>query len=805
MSEQSTASNRIYIPQMSDHAFALAGVMRGMGMDAEALPKPADESMALGLATCRGRECLPCLLCTGDLLLKCKEPGFDLGKAVFFMPQTQGSCRFGQYHVLQRQILAEEGYPDAVLVSPSSADSYTLFGDNALTLRKRAWHGVVAVDLLTKILHEYRPYETSPGSADALYREGLDLIVEAAEAGCGERMVETMAEIARQFSLLPVDAAERRPLIGVIGELYLVLNTRANLEIVRAVEELGGEALQGTAMEYLSYVDWKRQALAWRFKAFGELFKGALSDIYQQRWIRRLAEPMQAALHHPVAGPIAESMAELRKHYEPLLGTEAVLTMGSAFDVYHHGAAGIINILPFSCMPGTVVASMSTVLRQEMEGVPWLDIAYDGQKETNIHTRMGAFMHQTLQFHRRIVLPRQAANAQAGILPAPAVPTPTPAIGTLAPSAAKQASENRASASVANLPLEFSRARILRGLGLFGALTLAGLAILVALTGGREALLAVRNLSLGFMGLAFLLAVVELLLGTYRYHIFLRQVKPGVPFRLALRAQLANRFAAAITPSQTGGGPALLYVFSRGGIPLAQGLSVLLVNFLATLIFFFASIAVATYILRDAFSDSATSYLIQYAFVAFGIMTVISLIALMRPVFLRRVLRALTERLSRRDGRWRSSVARGCKSLADSAETYHETCMHFIGKTPGLLASSVLLITLMYLTKFTIAYCLVLGLGVGVDYIMTAAVQALLHFVLYLAPSPGGSGIAELSTGALMAILIPATLLSVFTIAFRFFLVLLPAFAGSFVLIGALRNAAREDADPVALNGLPES
>ena len=130
--------------------------------------------------------------------------------------------------------------------------------------------------------------------------------------------------------------------------------------------------------------------------------------------------------------------------------------------------------------------------------------------------------------------------------------------------------------------------------------------------------------------------------------------------------------------------------------------------------------------------------------------------------------------------------------LGDSADSYHETCMHFIGETPRLLLSSLVLITLMYLTKFTIAYFLVLGLGVGVDYLMTVAVQTVLHFVLYLAPSPGGSGIAELSTGALMAILIPATLLSVFTVAFRFFLVFLPAFAGSFVLIGALRESAQD-------------
>ena len=44
---------------------------------------------------------------------------------------------------------------------------------------------------------------------------------------------------------------------------------------------------------------------------------------------------------------------------------------------------------------------MAPVLREHMDGVPWLDISFDGQGETNVNTRLEAFMHQSLQFHRR--------------------------------------------------------------------------------------------------------------------------------------------------------------------------------------------------------------------------------------------------------------------------------------------------------------------------------------------------------------------------------------------------------------------
>ena len=43
--------------------------------------------------------------------------------------------------------------------------------------------GIVAVDLLTKVLHEHRPYEVVPDSSDEAYAASLDDTVRALEAG----------------------------------------------------------------------------------------------------------------------------------------------------------------------------------------------------------------------------------------------------------------------------------------------------------------------------------------------------------------------------------------------------------------------------------------------------------------------------------------------------------------------------------------------------------------------------------------------------------------------------------------------
>lgn len=396
----------IYLPRISDHALAVAAAMRGLGLRAEALPPPDEESMAIGLSLCRGKECLPCFLSTGDFLRRCRAPGFDPRSAVFFMPTGPGPCRFGQYRVLQRAILEDEGFGEVQLVSPTTDDSYALFGDRPVRLRQLSWQGIVAVDLLTKVLHEHRPYEARAGASDEAYAASLEDVVRALEAGGGRAVTRALRRARGRFAAVETGARRTKPAVAVIGELYLMLNRASNLELVRAVERSGGEVVQGTFSDWLYFVDWRRKEEARERGRYRELLKALVSDVYQRRIEHRFARALGPALRRPPEAPIQEAVKPLRACWEPALGTEATLTMARVLDVARHGLSGIVNVLPFSCMPGSVVVCLGPRLRRELDGIPWLDVAFDGQKETNLNTRLEAFMHQASQYHRRVVQPR---------------------------------------------------------------------------------------------------------------------------------------------------------------------------------------------------------------------------------------------------------------------------------------------------------------------------------------------------------------------------------------------------------------
>ncbi len=353
-------------------------------------------------------------------------------------------------------------------------------------------------------------------------------------------------------------------------------------------------------------------------------------------------------------------------------------------------------------------------------------------------------------------------------------------------------------ASDATLPI--SRARMARGLALFVLLTVAGLAALWRFTAAGGASQVMATLSPGFLALGVLGGVGDILIGAVRYQIFLRRIRPGTSLWLPIRADLANRFMGAVTPSQTGGGPAQVFVLWRGGIPVPDALSFLLINFLSTLIFFLGAGGITAWVFRERFPAGGIHMLVQYGFAAFAACLAVMLVGLLRPEWLACPMAWTARRLEGRSGVAARLAYHCAHTLSDGVEQYQAACTRFVRENPSLPVLSFGLTALLYLNKFTLAWLVMRGLGVEGDYLTTLAVQALLHFVLFVAPSPGGSGIAEIGTGAFMAILMPAHLLAPFTLAYRFLLIYLPAAAGAVVLLRELAPASAA-AEPAVARG----
>ena len=396
-----TAAKKVYIPYMCDHALALEAALHALGVPAETLPPPDQETLDLGRERCLGRECLPLFVSTGDILRRARQAGFDPQRSTLMMPTTCGPCRFGQYRTMQRLLLDEAGLHELEIVSPNSENGYQGMGDHPRRLRRLAWQGVVGIDLLLKLRHEYRPYECRSGETDRVYQVCRRRLLDAIEAGGGRSAVRAMAWAATQFDAIEVDRSQPRPWIGIVGEIYIRANTFTNQDIVRQVEALGGQVWVAPMMEWFYFTVWGAQTRSRHSRHVGDWIVAALTQQVQRYDEERLLRPVQSLLAFPHEPPVGELMDNTRRYYDPYVGTEAALSIGKAIDFAHHGLAGVINILPFTCMPGIVVTGLAEAIRKDNDHIPWLDVIYDAQGGTNIQTRLEAFMHQARQFQAR--------------------------------------------------------------------------------------------------------------------------------------------------------------------------------------------------------------------------------------------------------------------------------------------------------------------------------------------------------------------------------------------------------------------
>ncbi|MGE4297594.1 MAG: acyl-CoA dehydratase activase [Desulfovibrionaceae bacterium] len=386
---------RVYIPSMCDHAHALAAAFEICGVAAEVLPPTDAEAIALGRKHVTGKECYPFAVTTGDMLKKALAPDFEPDRAAFLMFSGVGPCRFGQYNVLQRLIMDRVGLGRVPIFSPSQDVAfYAELGIIGTDYARKSWEGVVAIDLLTKLLHETRPFEREPGAADALYADALARVRGALVAANGDRsaLVALMRAVRRDFEAIP-RTGESKPLIGIVGEIFVRSNRFSNEDLVRQVEALGGEAWLAPIDEWVHYVNW-----------------GAMQNAIAARSLKRMCGiHLKARVQHAIAADLEATchgylktihdppVSRILKNAAPWLHHsfrgEAVLSVGKSIDMAGRGASGIINAMPFGCMPGTVVTSLMRTVAQRLD-VPCISIPFDGTPSPTMRLQLEAFMEQ---------------------------------------------------------------------------------------------------------------------------------------------------------------------------------------------------------------------------------------------------------------------------------------------------------------------------------------------------------------------------------------------------------------------------
>lgn len=309
------------------------------------------------------------------------------------------------------------------------------------------------------------------------------------------------------------------------------------------------------------------------------------------------------------------------------------------------------------------------------------------------------------------------------------------------------------------------------------------------------------------------LASMDWIGGGIRLWVLARTIHPDPSFKGLVLAGGMGAWAAYLTPLQSGNAPMTIYTMKRYGIPVPIALALVLMSFVSTVAFFGIAGPIAIFfgagkslgqhgaVLGISLYELFLASLGIFVFL-FGALIVL----VIWPRALHAVLRTVIGFVGRRSAR----VAARLVNLETGIDQARDAMTQF--NTPrGWLA--LLWATIIsgpsHANKLLSGYVALRAIGIEAPFIDVLLLQTLITFLLYFfAPTPGGSGIAELLSAAVMSIYVPRPLTALYTLIWRLIISYFTIIFGTFVFSHWVRKGLKgveSDTGSMAIEGPPAS
>ena len=314
-----------------------------------------------------------------------------------------------------------------------------------------------------------------------------------------------------------------------------------------------------------------------------------------------------------------------------------------------------------------------------------------------------------------------------------------------------------------------------------------------------------HQLQWGYLFWLLLFLPVETFAAGLRIWVISRALQPGVSLWICLKAEWANLGLAMLTPSQTGGGVGQIYMLSRGGMNLGAALSVSLISFLGSMVIL---LFIGIYSLLIAKVDHLVVFF-QGALLIFLLVFAVVIVAVCWPGSLRFVISGICRGIQKICDKkhspkniglpQNSRINRLTNQLHNFSEKLIALCyMHqvnmrrFFSQDKASFAWVCFLSIVFMLSRSIMAFLCLRFLGIQASSLFSVIkTQLSLIFLIYFAPTPGSSGLAEGASMLMMDGAMSAGLVPYYNLLWRCSTLYLPAIAGLVFLSWAIIQDTR--------------
>lgn len=321
--------------------------------------KPSQRTVDLGVLNSPEFICYPFKIMMGTYIEMCEK-----GAEVIISSGGSGPCRAGMYCEIHKKVLKSLGYNTELIIFDSLFQNFSEFkrkmkmvlnGNSLFTLAKYAnlaFKMICQMDKLESKIKILRAYEVNKGDFDRAWEKIKEIY------GKCMRVSDLKGAHAEAEKLLDsvevkIPPEEKRLRIGIVGEIYVIMESSTNMEVEKRLNALGVEVtnVQDISSWVKHNIIPKRfnRSKSWKVWDMGKKYKAYACgghDMENTGWIAEFA----------------------KEKYD-----------------------GIVHMMPFGCLPELVTRSIIPEMTEELD-MPILSVSLDEQMgEANFQTRLEAF------------------------------------------------------------------------------------------------------------------------------------------------------------------------------------------------------------------------------------------------------------------------------------------------------------------------------------------------------------------------------------------------------------------------------
>ena len=352
----------------------LAASLRAAGEKAVVMEE-TEETIRASLSTNSG-QCLPLNAIAESFAHTVRMLGLEPAECAVWMARSVFSCNIPLYpHQIKNILDGMGGGFEKARVYVGELSFLEISPLAAID----AYQSYLFAGLIRRLACRIRPYEKVKGMTDACVARAMSILVDAFDHPKKNKL-KAAEEIIAIFEAIPWDRSRRNPLVALFGDFYVRDNNIMNQDVIRFIEENGGEVISMPYNQYAKMISdtyfsrWMKEGNYGAYLGFSALL--AASKAMEKAYYRvfdRMLDETDPEFDDP-AGEILARYGVLVENS----GESAENLLKTWYIKKHFPEVSLfVQLSPVFCCAGLVTEAMNSKV-EEVTGVPVLSLTYDG-------------------------------------------------------------------------------------------------------------------------------------------------------------------------------------------------------------------------------------------------------------------------------------------------------------------------------------------------------------------------------------------------------------------------------------------